>query len=177
VIRAAAGRRYAGRIALGTLLLWATVGLTETPAERGRYLAAAGGCVSCHTADHDSATAFAGGRALATPFGTFYSPNITPDRDTGIGAWSDAQFLAALRDGMSPAGEAYFPAFPYTAYAGMSEADALAIKAYLSTLAPSRQPNRAHDLPWYLRSRLAARAWQWLYFRPRGIAVPTSCAI
>lgn len=163
-------RCRASGIALGTVLLWATSAGADTHAERGRYLAAAGGCVSCHTADEDGAERFAGGRALATPFGIFHAPNITPDRATGIGAWTDEQFLAALRHGVSPSGEDYFPAFPYTAYAGLSDADVLAIKAYLFTLPPVRQPNRPHDLPWYLRSRLAATAWKWLFFKPARFA-------
>ena len=135
-------------------------------ADRGRYLAAAAGCVSCHTGDREGAEPFAGGRALVTSFGTFYSPNITPDRETGIGTWTDADFLAALHEGRSPSGEAYFPAFPFTAYTGMTREDALALKAWLFSVAPVRQANRPHDLPWYLRWRLAARAWQWLYFAP-----------
>lgn len=151
---------------LAACLLQATTASAETAIERGRYLAAAGGCVSCHTEDRDGAEPFAGGRALATPFGTFYAPNITPDAGTGIGGWSEAQFLAALRRGRSPTGSAYFPTFPYTAYAGMSEEDAAAIYAYLMSLAPVANASPPHQLPWYLDTRLAARAWQWLFFRP-----------
>lgn len=160
----ARSRRLA-TIALGGWLLSATAAGSESLVERGRYLTAAGGCVSCHTADRDGASPFAGGRALATPFGTFYAPNITPDRETGIGAWSDDEFVAALREGVSPAGQDYYPAFPYTAYTGVSHEDALAIKAYLFSLPPVRQPNRPHELAWYLRSRLAATAWKWLNFK------------
>lgn len=162
----ARGRRLA-TIALGGWLLSATPAGSESLVERGRYLTAAGGCVSCHTEDRDGASPFAGGRALVTPFGTFYAPNITPDRETGIGAWSDDEFVAALREGVSPAGQDYYPAFPYTAYTGVSHEDALAIKAYLFSLPPVRQPNRPHELAWYLRSRLAATAWKWLNFEPR----------
>jgi mono/diheme cytochrome c family protein len=169
VTRAVPRRRATGCITVAASLLCACAA-GDTLIERGRYLAAAGGCVSCHTEDREGARPFAGGRALATPFGTFYSPNITPDADTGIGAWTDAQFVAALREGVSPSGAAYFPAFPYTAYTGMTAADALAIRAYLSSLAPVRQSNRPHDLPWYLGSRLAASAWQWLFFTPARFA-------
>lgn len=151
---------------LAACLLQAAGAADEAAIERGRYLAAAGGCVSCHTEDRDGAEPFAGGRALSTPFGTFHAPNITPDRDTGIGRWSEAQFLDALRRGRSPAGSAYFPAFPYTAYAGMSREDAAAIYAYLMSLAPVARASPPHELPWYLRTRLAARAWQWLFFQP-----------
>ena len=80
---------------------------------RGEYLVHAGGCVSCHTVP--GGLPFAGGRALSTPFGTFYSPNITPDAETGIGHWTDVQFLRALREGRRPDGASYFPVFPYPA--------------------------------------------------------------
>ena len=134
--------------------------------DRGRYLLHAGGCISCHTAEDDDAVPLAGGHALETPFGTFYTPNITPDPETGIGGWSDEDFLNAFWDGVGPDGEHYFPAFPYTSYTGVSRADLLSIKAYLFTLEPVRRPNRAHDLPWYLSSRLAAGVWKWMNFRP-----------
>jgi len=166
VIVAVPRRPVAGAIALAACLLSAISATAGTLAERGRYLTAASGCVSCHTEDRDGALPFAGGRALVTAFGTFYSPNITPDHETGIGTWTDAQFLNALHDGLSPAGSDYFPAFPYPAYTGMSDEDALAIKAYLFTLPPARQPNRPHQLPWYLQTRLAAAGWKLLFFSP-----------
>ena len=131
---------------------------------RGEYLVHAGGCITCHTKDGDDAKPLAGGRALVSPFGTFYSPNITPDRETGIGSWSDDDFLHALHDGKRPAGGVYFPAFPYTAYTGMSRSDVLDIKAYLFSLAPVSQPNVKHDLPIYMSTRLAARVWRSRYF-------------
>jgi len=136
----------------------------ESLVERGEYLLHAGGCTSCHTADEDDAVPLAGGHALETPFGTFYSPNITPDVETGIGAWSDEDFVDALWHGVAPDGSSYYPAFPYTSYTGMSRRDALAIKAYLFSLAPVRQENREHELEWYLFSRLAAWAWQLMNF-------------
>jgi mono/diheme cytochrome c family protein len=135
-----------------------------TEVERGRYLATAAGCVTCHTEDAEGAAPWAGGRALATPFGTFYTPNITPDPGTGIGTWSDEDFVTALHEGRGPAG-AYFPAFPFTSYTGMTTEDALALKAYLFSLAPVRRENRPHELPWYL-GQFAARAWGWLFFEP-----------
>lgn len=131
---------------------------------RGEYLVHAGGCITCHTNDGSDAKPLAGGRALESPFGTFYSPNITPDPETGIGSWSDDDFVHALHDGQRPAGGVYFPAFPYTAYTGMSRSDVLDIKAYLFSLEPVRQPNLEHDLPIYMSTRLAARAWRSLYF-------------
>ena len=136
----------------------------QAPEVRGEYLLSAGGCVTCHTADRDDAIALAGGRKFVTPFGTFYSPNITPDKATGIGDWSDEDFVAALHEGRRPDGGAYFPAFPYPAFTGMTRDDALAIKAYLFSQTPIEQTNQAHDLPWYLPGGLAARAWRWLFF-------------
>lgn len=163
-------RRHVTRMIATSWLLASLTAAAQAPEERGRYLVAAGGCVSCHTEDREDAPPFAGGRALETAFGTFYSPNITPDPDTGIGGWSDAGFVAALRDGVRPDGGDYFPSFPFPSYTGMTEADALAIKAYLFSLPPVSRANRPHELPWYLRSRLAATAWKWLYFRPARFA-------
>ncbi len=169
MLRAPPRRHAAGALALAVSLLGASAG-AETAAERGRYVTTAAGCVSCHTEDRDDAVPFAGGRALATAFGTFYSPNITPDRETGIGAWSDAQFLRALHDGTGPAGKAYFPVFPYTAYTGVTDEDALAIKAFLFTLPAVHRENPAHRLPWYLGTRLVAAAWKLLFFTPARFA-------
>lgn len=134
--------------------------------ERGEYLLHAGGCTSCHTADEDEAIPLTGGHELETPFGTFYSPNITPDRETGIGGWTDDDFVKALWHGVGPDGASYYPAFPYTSYTGMSREDALAIKVYLFSREPVRRENRAHELPWYLSTRLAAWAWQLINFSP-----------
>jgi mono/diheme cytochrome c family protein len=129
---------------------------------RGEYLVHAGGCTSCHTTP--GGTPFAGGRALATPFGTFYSPNITPDPETGIGRWSDADFLRALRQGVRPDGAYYFPVFPYTSFTNISDADALAIKAYLFSLAPVRQADRVHDVSFPFSWRFLQLGWRTLYF-------------
>src|SRR5262245_43946951 len=128
-----------GAAGLGTAMAAAPDAL-----RRGEYLVRAGGCSSCHPAP--GGAAFAGGRALANPFGAFYSPNITPDRETGIGRWTDADLVRALRKGVSPSGENYFPVFPYPSFTGMSVEDAAAIRAYLFSLAPVRAPNRAHEV-------------------------------
>lgn len=152
------------------LLAVTTVFAQEPSLERGEYLVHAGGCTSCHTADRDDAIPMAGGRALRTDFGVFYAPNITPDRETGIGSWSDQDFVNALWEGVGPDSRYYFPAFPYTAYTGLSLEDVLSIKAYLFSLAPVRQENREHELPWYLDTRLAAAGWQLLNFSPQRFA-------
>lgn len=132
-------------------------------ADDGEYLFHAAGCLTCHTAEEGRP--LAGGRAFETPYGTFYSPNITPDEQTGIGGWTRAQFVAALRHGKAPDGSAYFPVFPYTSYRQMREADAGRIYDYLRTVEPHRQENRAHELPWWL-GRWMMRPWQWWIMQP-----------
>ncbi len=139
----------------------------ETPeAERGAYLFAAAGCVACHTDVKNHGPVAAGGRALKTPFGTFYGPNITSDPEDGIGRWSDADFIRALREGVSPDGSHYYPAFPYTSYTRITDADMLAIKAYIFTLPPIRKPDQPHELPLPLRWRLPLAIWKELNFAP-----------
>jgi len=132
--------------------------------ERGEYLVRAGGCFSCHTVP--GGQRLAGGRALATPFGTFYTPNITPDSATGIGRWTDAQFLRALRQGISPEGANYFPVFPYMSFTGITDSDALAIKAYLFSLPAVHEENRRHDVPFPFSWRLLQTGWRLLFFSP-----------
>jgi len=129
---------------------------------RGEYLVRAGECFSCHTVP--GSTPFAGGRALATPFGIFYSPNITPDRETGIGKWTDADFVRALRKGIRPDGASYFPVFPYPSFTGISNEDAIAIKAYLFSLVPVHQPNRPHEVSFPFSWRFLQRGWKLLFF-------------
>ena len=131
---------------------------------RGEYLVRAGGCISCHTAP--GGQQLAGSRALATPFGTFYTPNITPDPETGIGRWTDAQFLRALREGVRPDGANYFPVFPYSSFTGITDSDALAIKAYLFSLPAVRRQNRPHDVPFPFSWRFLQTGWKLLFFTP-----------
>jgi len=135
-----------------------------SPLERGEYLSYAGGCITCHTEDRNDAERFAGGRAMDTPFGVFYSPNITPDVATGIGSWSDDDFVRAFWDGENPDGDHYFPSFPYTSYTGASREDLLALKAYLFSIEPVSNENKEHDLSWYMSSRTAVGAWKKLNF-------------
>jgi mono/diheme cytochrome c family protein len=133
---------------------------------KGEYIAHAAGCVVCHTDRKHKGKPFAGGRALHTPFGTFYAPNITPDKDTGIGNWSEQQFLNALRKGVQPNGDNLYPVFPYTAYTKLSNDDSRALWAYLRSLTPVQQPNKAHDLKWYAPPRPIVWFWKLLYFTP-----------
>ncbi len=136
---------------------------------RGKALTEAGDCGSCHTAD--PALPFAGGKRIDTRFGAIYSPNLTPDRDTGLGAWSDDDFIRAIRYGVAPDGSRYYPAFPYPYFTKMVRGDILAIRAYLATLTPLRNPRRAPALRWPLNYRVMMRGWNWLFFKP-GIFEP-----
>ena len=147
--------------------------LAQTPAKpvaadvsRGAYLVKASGCLGCHTADKKDATAFAGGRALKTPFGTFYGPNITPDPQAGIGRWSEADFKRAMRHGERPDGSNFFPAFPYPSFTKISDSDLRDLWAYLRTVAPSSQPSQQHNLRFPFGFRLPVTIWKWLFFTP-----------
>jgi mono/diheme cytochrome c family protein len=136
---------------------------TPTAVERGRALfALAAGC-GCHTPA--GGPVGAGGKAIETPFGTFYATNITPDPETGIGDWTDEEIDAAIRGGHLPGRGAEAPVMPYYLYAGMSDADARDLIAYLRTLEPVVQANKPHENELPL-ARWAYRAWQWMFFRP-----------
>ena len=134
--------------------------------ERGEFIFRAAGCAGCHTDVDNDGALLAGGRAQKTPFGTFYSPNITPDPKYGIGAWNDTDFVRALTQGLAPDGSHYYPVFPYTSYTRMRRDDILALKAYLFTLPPVEQDNKAHDLPWYMSSRYLNWVWNLFNFTP-----------
>jgi mono/diheme cytochrome c family protein len=160
---------HAGLIAL---LLATASGNTSAQgdAKRGQYLAKVGGCVGCHTEDKKGAASFAGGRALKTPFGTFYGPNITPHPEAGIGRWTEADFIRAMREGERPDGANYFPAFPYPSFTRIADADLLDLWAYLQTLPPSSRANQAHDLRIPFGWRFLVTAWKWLFFTPGPVA-------
>jgi mono/diheme cytochrome c family protein len=132
--------------------------------EKGAYVVSAGGCISCHTDRKHGGKAFAGGRALATPFGTFYSPNITADAETGIGRWSDEDFVRALQRGEDTQGEHLYPVFPYTSYSKMTVEDMLAAKAYLFSLQPVHAPESNHVILFPLSWRPLMKAWKMLFF-------------
>ena len=132
--------------------------------ERGAYLFIAADCQACHTDVKNKGALMAGGRALATPFGTFYSPNITPDPETGIGNWSDEDFVRALREGVSPAGDYYFPVFPYPSYTRMTDQDMRDLKAYLFSLPPVKQANKEHEVDFPFGWRFTLGPWQWMNF-------------
>ena len=135
-----------------------------TQIERGRYLTLAGDCASCHTVP-GSGHPFAGGRPIETPFGVVVGANITPDSETGIGAWSDELFVTALREGKGHGGSLLYPAMPYPYYTKLTERDALDIRAYLNTVPPVRNAVVADQLPFPFSVREGMAGWNALYFR------------
>jgi len=155
----------------GTLLA-APLAVTAAPPpagsliRQGEYIYRAAGCYGCHTDEKHAGKALAGGRALGTPFGTFYSPNITPDAKTGIGRWSEQDFIRALREGLSPSGDHYYPSFPYPSYTMLSDDDLRALWAYLKVQPSVHQANRQHQLKWFARFRSFVGSWKGLYFTP-----------
>ena len=132
--------------------------------ERGRYLSVLGDCAACHTAP--GGQPFAGGLALQTPFGKLVAPNITPDRETGIGNMTDDEFLAALHDGRGDHGTRLYPAMPYPAYTKMTDDDVLAMRAYFATVAPVRNRVISNQLPFPLNIRLSMAFWNAFNFAP-----------
>ena len=132
--------------------------------ERGRYLALAGNCAGCHTAP--GGADYAGGVGIATPFGTVYAGNLTPDAATGLGGWSAAHFWRAMHHGRSRDGRLLYPAFPYTSFTQITREDSDALYAWLRTLPPVNQPNRAHGLRFPYDTQAALAVWRALYFRP-----------
>ena len=134
--------------------------------EHGEYIFRAAGCESCHTdSDHDGEF-LAGGRAFDTPFGVFYSPNITSDKTHGIGSWSTEEFARAIREGVGPEGLDYYPVFPYPTYTRINDDDLLALYAYLQKSPPVAQSNRSHDLPWYMQFRTVNWIWKLMFLEP-----------
>lgn len=143
------------------VLLFAVVSsalAAEADIEKGRYIFQLANCYACHTDLENEGMPLAGGRALETEFGIFFSPNITPDKETGIGNWSDQQFILALTEGTAPDGRHYYPSFPYLSYRGMNKNDILALKAYLFSQPAVRQVNKPHQLKWYL-SQISLSVW------------------
>jgi mono/diheme cytochrome c family protein len=142
---------------------------TASAAARGEYLARAADCIACHTVP-GSGKPYAGGVAFALPFGTIYSSNITPDRKYGIGAWSDDEFVRAVREGVRQDGAHLYPAFPYTSYTQLARSDVLAIRAYLATLTPVSEPNRANRLTFPFNQRWGMIFWNALSFKSQRFA-------
>jgi len=156
------------RAAAVALTLYAVSGgaLAQGDAKRGEYLAKAGGCAGCHTEDKKDAVPFAGGRALKTPFGTFFGPNITPHPQAGIGSWTEADFFRAMREGDRPDGKNYFPAFPYPSFTKIVDRDLRDLWAFLRALPPSARASQEHDLGFFYRWRFLVTFWKWFFFTP-----------
>ncbi len=143
---------------------------SSDPIARGQYLARAADCQACHTAK--GGVPFAGGLAFNLPFGTIWSPNITADKETGIGGWTDAQFLGALHRGVDDEGQPLYPAMPYAAFTSMTDADGLAIKAFLFSLKPVHRENKENTLAFPFDQRWLMAIWSRLFnpdqrFQPR----------
>src|SRR5579871_1305078 len=132
--------------------------------ERGHYLTIVGSCMTCHTVP--GGREYAGGRPIETPFGLIVSPNITPDPDSGIGAWTDDEFISALTKGRGRHGTYLYPAMPYPYMTKTTREDALAIRAYLKTLPAVRNEVKSNQLPFPFNIRLGMAAWDALFFKP-----------
>lgn len=140
-------------------------GLTGSPA-RGAPVFAAAGCGSCHMAPGatgDAQRVLSGGMALASPFGTFFAPNISTDATHGIGDWAFEEFTSAIRDGISPDGQHYFPALPYTAYTKMTGQHFVDLWAFMQTLPPSAEPSRPHEVGFPFNIRRSIGGWKLLF--------------
>jgi mono/diheme cytochrome c family protein len=129
--------------------------------DRGKYLTEAADCEACHTVE--GGQPFAGGLAFRTQFGTLYSPNITPDAQTGIGDWSDEDFVRTMHEGVNKNGEHLYPAFPYAAYTYLTNDDVLAIKAYLFSLPAVQKQSPSNDLEFPYNQRSLMRVWAAMY--------------
>jgi mono/diheme cytochrome c family protein len=173
-------RRWAAAAALAGLLSAAlpssqAATLDAALVQRGRYLAIAGDCISCHT--RADGAPFAGGLAFHTPFGTVYSPNITPDPQTGIGRWSEAEFARALRQGIGRSGEHLYPVFPYPYFTKISDADVSALYAFLRVMPAANYVAPANDMTFPFGQRRLLGIWKSLFFREgRFIADKTKSA-
>jgi len=180
----AIGSRPATKGVLGFLLALFIAGSVQAQQSadaqaiaRGEYVLNAAGCVACHTRSKTDASEdaeaqekglrLAGGRAMDTPFGTFYSPNITPDREHGIGAWSSDDLWRALSQGEGPGGVHYYPVFPFPSYSSMKRSDADDLYRYLMSLEPQAVANLEHDLAWYVSWRFSNWMWKLMFFDPQ----------
>jgi mono/diheme cytochrome c family protein len=155
----------------GLLLLVGTAAGVQNPdkqsfevIEHGRYVATAADCTACHTAQ--GGKPFAGGGPIETPFGVLLAPNITPDMATGIGGWTDDEFVDAVQNGIGHGGVHLYPAMPYTYYTRMTREDVIATRAYLDTLGPIHNKVIANQLPFPFNQREAMIGWDKLYFTP-----------
>ncbi len=144
----------------------------EELVKRGEYLAKMGDCIACHTDAKSGNGPYAGGLAIETPFGTFYSPNITPDKETGIGKWTEQDFIRALKQGRDPQGRNYFPVFPYIYFSKISDDDARALYAYFMSIPPIHLENKKLPFPFGVPgARLSLWGWNMLFFFPENNSI------
>ncbi|MBN9585527.1 MAG: alkylated DNA repair protein [Afipia sp. 62-7] len=132
-------------------------------AVRGQAVFNAGGCASCHAVPGEARTMLGGGLAIPSPFGTFYVPNISPHKENGIGNWSEAEFVTAVKHGTSPAGEHYYPSFPYGSYTHATDNDIRDLFAYIKTLPPLSGRPRPHDVKFPFNIRRLVGGWKFLF--------------
>ena len=143
--------------------------LHQADATRGEAIFYATGCASCHAAPgavEDEKLVLAGGLRFETDFGIFYAPNISSDATHGIGGWTEAEFVSALKHGTSPNREHYYPAFPYSSYARMQVTDILDLKAYMDGLPDDLTPSKPHELGFPFNIRLTLGGWKALFLDP-----------
>jgi mono/diheme cytochrome c family protein len=136
-------------------------------ARRGEMVFHAGGCASCHSADKAEGAdrlKLGGGRRFASPFGTFIAPNISPDPEHGIGGWTALDLANAMKNGVSPEGQHYFPAFPYTSYSRVTLADIVDLKAWLDALPSVATPSQPHEVGFPFNIRRSLGLWKLLFF-------------
>lgn len=134
--------------------------------DRGAYLARAAGCIGCHTNVDAGGLPLAGGAPLVSPFGTYRAPNLTSDPEHGIGGWSLAEFSAAIRQGVSPSGEPYYPAFPYEFYSRLTDQDVADLFAAFSTVPPVAEPDPEPDIPFPFNQRVGLKLWRAAHSTP-----------
>ena len=140
-------------------------------AKKGLYLTQLGDCIACHT--NKDGQPFAGGRSINSPFGDFYSPNITSDKTYGIGSWSFEDFKNAMRHGYAPDGSNYYPVFPYVYYTKVTDEDLEALKAYFDLIPAVAQKNKPHDVGFPFNIRFLVTGWNMLFFYPyQGVFEP-----
>lgn len=157
--------------ALGLVLLATAAHAADDPApsnptaiERGKYIFAASDCIACHTDEKSGGGPLSGGPPLKTPFGTFFAPNITPDKTHGIGNWSEAEFRRALREGIGKEGEFLYPVFPFTSFSKLTDGDISDLYAYLMAQPPSARPNRPNEAKFPFNLRPLLLGWRILFF-------------
>jgi mono/diheme cytochrome c family protein len=160
----------AAAAALLSVAVSSSIAKPTDSAARGAYLFAAADCVSCHTDSKNKGAPLAGGRPLATPFGTFYAPNITPDKETGIGDWTEVDFHRALRQGIDEDGRFLFPVFPYPSFTGMTDSDIADLYAFLMTQKPVRQQNKPQEAKFPFGFRPLLSFWRTLFFKEGPLA-------